>query len=114
VLPGGDHLVDLIHRSGPVSGDRPIEAQVAEVRGICRTIAICAVNASGAAAGWQTIDTVPSDARSIIAWDDESVGEAFWSGDRWGWLKTALASATPDMRPAITHWIPLPKPPREC
>jgi hypothetical protein len=55
---------------------------------------------------WRPIDTVPDDAKSILGWNGEEVGQAVRGDGRWIMINHFMES-----HPEPTHWMPLPDPP---
>ena len=79
------------------------------------------------AGGWQPIESAPKDGRCVLAywnWKDDDVDEhfisiAYWNGSEWEdvhngiyeygkWEENGSESFVHD----ITHWMPLPEPPK--
>lgn len=63
---------------------------------------------------WQPISTAPKDGTGILAWipDWTTTMVVFWKESRW-WMPVGydgLMSMRGD--PPITHWMPLPEPPK--
>jgi hypothetical protein len=70
---------------------------------------------------WKPIDTAPKDGRHVIAWfphglrkngrsqiASDNAETVYWNGCDWSW---SADHDSPIAGP--THWIPLPKPPKE-
>lgn len=61
---------------------------------------------------WQSIETAPKD-RSVIAWEDGVMGEAYYYEDAssWWWANTAPGDFDPSDAIYPTLWHPMPDPP---
>ena len=55
---------------------------------------------------WQPIETAPKDGTTIIVYEPGLYQTAAWTGGGW-------TNASDSWLGDVTHWMPLPKPPKE-
>ena len=62
--------------------------------------------------GWQPIETAPKD-KNILGYGPKvGINHVFWSQAEEQWQKVELSAYYQLSKMAITHWMPLPKPPQ--
>lgn len=82
---------------------------VSEVYQLAKAIDVAALTQQGQTQTWQDISTAPKDGTlMLVNWGD-SVRTAFHNGNFWH----ITGRAAPVPNGYITHWMPLPKPPKE-
>lgn len=63
---------------------------------------------------WQPIETAPKDGRSFIGYNPfTEAHEAYWDASAESWvIRTWHTGMEGPWFPGLTHWMPLPEPPK--